>query len=309
MTIGRGHTNGIYINAWRNDIELTVRYRHKQGNTVIVPGITLGVFRDLSDYMFGAGGDQPDEISILMEVIKDAIIAGAGTDISQNASYLAVQGWRSDAVGKPMRIDFGSIYLADGEEIVIDLKSPVATRIAVSTFSDSRTPHEVLTYEMVQDANSNYGQAQAIFAFAAKKGIFDYDLKYKVSDSYDSLFTNQSDLFTASRLLGQYEFIGRPDFVQVWSNSTAIPDTVSVQISGADAKTTQLLVIRKELIQAAVSANTILEAERTIQRMDKLERTEPEVAKALRHSGVVGKASDMKAELNAVKQSSTDIAI
>lgn len=301
ITIGRGHTNGVIINTDSEDWKITAKLRNSEGTEVTIPNMELKRFGVITDFLYGAGGQ---EMSRLVNLVQGLV--AASTDkvaLEASADYIFLKSVENSASGYNYRVDMGSVYLNDGDELIIDLSNAAAKKLHVTSFSESRRPFELITYEQVQDTNSSYHGVQSIFCLGGSENdLYATDLSFKVTDAYGTFITDQVGVFATTRLMGRFETLSTPNFGLVYVNPTQIPESVSVQITGNDAKNAVLYVVRKVLIQKAVSQNTLIEAKKTISRVRELEIKNPSQAKALRHAGAIGKSWEMQQHLEAVEQ-------
>lgn len=292
VSIGRGHVNGIYVNTKQNGWKVTARLRSEKGTEILVPNIDLALLAFVSDFYFGSSGS---EFSTVVDIMNQLNESGAQGIVPESLAFLNQS--RMNDKGYLTRIDLGSIYLNDGDELVFDFVNPtVATALHVSSFSEVRRAYELLTYEEVQDSNSSYHKAQAVFVNTKQIDLFGSSLTFKVSDTYGTNLLDPIAIFTATRLIGRFEHLGAPNHGMLWSNDSGLPESVNIQINGDGARDVSMLVVRKLFPQAAVSKNTLLEAKKKVEIISQIEKDEPETAKALRHAGLVeGKSEDMAA--------------
>lgn len=304
ITVGRGHLNSILISASHKDVEMTIRYRHSKGTTVIMQNFGFQDLFSISDFYYGASNDNLDGLVTSIKAINQGL--GAPIDIdSTNLKYL--NWFPAQHLGRAVKLDVGSLYLSGGDELVISWTAGTAVDMQISSCSENTLPARVKTYEVTYDLNQSHNMVQDIFGrvtFDPSNPVYpkDREINFKVSDDENTYLANYYTLFGATALMGKLEIQSAANnMVLVYSNTDVLPKTVDVHVTGGDVGLLTMYVVREMVLVDTVSQNTVAEAKKQVERIAKLEKEEPELAKAYRHAGEIPKASELASAVKAVE--------
>lgn len=280
--IGKGHVNSLLLATSHLNFNVTIKLKHKVGTgvEVIVGNVPLKLLNSVSNFMHGAASEKH-----------------IGEGVTEEAAELA-------AVGNICKLDLGSIFIESGEQLEVDIVSTTGNAdIIVWSVSDDWAPHQIITYLATSDLNVNYKYIQSLFAFHGGNNtqIGQYDVVFQLTDSMGTLFFDYRGAYTASALIGRYEEAPDMNAVCLWANpAPSFPEDLQIQVSGTQAANVTLLAVSRIMIQELTSRNTLSLSEVLTARTQKLERTNPSFAKALRHAGEIVKSEEMRANLNSL---------
>jgi hypothetical protein len=133
--------------------------------------------------------------------------------------------------------------------------------------------------------------------------ISQYEVNVKITDDESTYLSDIVSLKASTMLFGRYELINESPFALIYKNTTEVPVDVHFKLTGADAQNAIVINKAKRYVQEMTSNSTITELEKLRSRVEKLEREEPETAKALRHAGKITKSEDLAEAEREIKES------
>lgn len=329
-TVSVGHVNGVFINtkvidsdtAWSSGIDgrtLTARLRTKKGTLTICQDIPLGLFKNL-DATRSSGSMNIDYIYQEYITMLASAVVNSGVDMpNDNWPELLFKRNRQPVnyLEGGVFIDFGSIFLNQGDELSISLRqdnNSEASEVTMMTYSTERSPHHCLTYEYRQDDQVVIYDAMAVFGYYPDKGVMDAKSRFVFSENPDvqvryrdsSFISSVVDLYSAesARTCGKKNIADA--FFLLWENTGMqgmgiIPETVDVRTTGEGAEDLMIFSVSKVFIREKTSEANVNELEELRTRLEKLERQDPEKAKALRHAGDIPKAAEVAAAVSVME--------
>jgi len=312
-SMGAGHLNGVFISCpITSSISCSVKIRTKHGTRVIMQDIDLVTLKLLDktkiDGSYGLVNVYSESIMILQENVD--LIHG---ELTTPPALAAHRGTTSDLrVAATFNeggifVDLGSIYLDRDSELIVSLRSEnVADQpVTIMAYSEDRKPYSLTTYEFIKDDQISFHDSVGVYGLmVANTEDFDSGggkILGRVKDSPEvsvrsgeySYTAGWEDMFSAQ--VGRTHDVANiaNQFVKLWTNGTAIPETVEIRATGAGSEAISFLNVQQIFIGAMTSNSNVDEMETLHNRLLKLERVEPEKAKALRHSGAIPKAVEV----------------
>lgn len=305
-TYNRGHLNGILImmGTGGNSLENRLTIKRRVGDQVInlLPNVRINDLRRVSaiEYGYDNRSDPWKQLKTLLRAQVPAI-----TDANWASTIEAVCGPTETLF--TVFVPLGSIYLGTDSELDITLNVDPALAAPCPfqfyAISSDRVPDYNLTldysinleqwhrgveslYLVSRDASDLFGRT---FTLGAP------DLQVLVQDDDRETISDFYGYLAATNALGMVEGRVMGEILRIYQVRDPLPADVFMKVTGSWAQYVTPLVRRKVVSAPTVSANTVREVQSLAQRVEQLERTAPDVARALRHAGEIAKAEDLKA--------------
>lgn len=330
--LSRGHINGLMIvqtdgvplSAPLVDYSLTLRRRSQRGSRVLVSSTSLSKLNAIS----GASGGLEHNAGGLAQLLDgvgvqlDTLFTGVDAGHTVNAVRSSVaEAWHkhfgpSGAVSVTY-VDLGSLHLGNGSEFEGHLtrmgtdNGNFAT-MAVYGVSHRRAPDEMYVYDVALEKDVSHSMLVDAFLMhrdVSEHAVFDSeasieaatglygvpDVMIQVDTEDGSYVSDMWGILAGQAVRGKHE-MGLPFGGYALYASDGVPSAAGVRlkISGADADDFEILARRVEYERSATSRSTLRNATRLRERIENIERTDRETAKAMRHAGRISKSSEIR---------------
>lgn len=292
------NNDGLDSQPW--DMDTITVYLRGDKSEVLVNRMPLFLLKALSDYQLGYTGSGMDKA---LQVMSGYLDTTAWLDDTGEAFI----NWREDWYNSEQNVfclDLGMLHLGE-TELVIELEfgsvseGTVENRICVYTYLNDESTDYQLKYNITKDRDGRLKDTSSIYAFpTAKKDLMGRvikDVEYTIDT--ETVGTIRQDVFGAimsTQIFGAYESVYGGLITELYTINDAIPEDLYLRYMGVDADKVSILHVQKILNSRSVSMNTLSQMEELINRISKLERTKPEMAKALRDSGATVRSEDLE---------------
>ena len=320
-TVGAGHLNGLYIGgACDLNSTVSIQLRTEFGTRVLVQDAPTALFKSIERLRNSGSRDTDNQLQNMLNGFRAdlvAINAGLSSPVTLDGRYaLAKKVLNARLTEGGFHIDLGSIHLSKGEELSITLRNGVgqpAKVFSILTFSNSRSPYHLIAYELRKDEQVTMHDAIESYVYVRESVTADglgqtlltgYP-EISIKSGEFSYMANLGDILQAqaARFTGPTNL--NEMLATLWFNPSPIPETIDVRATGNGSGDVEWLTISKLFIQQKVSDTNVSELATLEARIKKLEREDPEKAKALRHSNEIPKSTDVAATIRVMEKSTS----
>lgn len=310
-TAQRGHLNGLLFIFENNsaDNRLTVTRRVGRNTHLMVPNFRVRDLRRISNVEFGYDFTSDGVIARLNEGMK-AKLTAAGSVWTQADFDNYVQSVYGLVNGATMiYVPLGSIYLGDSSELDISFSCDKAWAqsypVRCYAISNERRPDFMYQTDYSLQLEQTHRNVDALYLVTkAHTGqanshmnwlapVRTPDITIQLVDDDEATLSDWSGHYAATNIFGRVEAHQTSEIAILYRRRDVLPAEVFAKITGNDAGLVELVVRRVVFDQGQVSANTLAELKQLTGRVAKLESSNPDAAKALRHAGEIGKSSQL----------------
>lgn len=289
-----GKLNGLLIvsDFVKTGDTLDVKIRSEEQTYVLCNNLDVSLINSISDMEGGLRGQNSTAQSI--SYIFDEL--DAHIDFTISASKYKQANSHLNAIYLPL----GQITLGESEiEITYEASgngSGSTNNITVYSVQKESLPDHYLQYDETKDFDTTQHMVRSLVFHSSdhlvdENGVYE-SIEFQIDTDDGTLLSDLRGLLLATNIFSEIDGLPETKNVKLYSDDSAVPGTVRVKATGYDA-TKQSLVIVKEIIPAAVSTSTVNELEKMRKRVEKLERTNADLAKRYRHAGRTEKSEEM----------------
>lgn len=324
-TVSRGHVNGLIVSSgwsFNNGDRITVQRRTDRKTHILASAFPMMSLLALSGLENGLNSQASNAVGELVLQLAgehaDATEYKALTEGEYNAFISRV----GRAHGQYFYIPLGSLYLGKDSELDLEFvfggsRGANQTIDVYAVRQGDLRPDVMLQYVQTTDLERHYANTDGIFVarrdlapldqLTMSGGVVnqvftDFDV-YLEEQGESATLVDSKGVLAATNLFSKSEFTAQSHILQIYKSPDGLPRQVFCRISGANQGDIQLTHRLFLYDQPLVSRNTAEELDKLLARVEKLEREQPELAKALRHSGQVAKSEDLAAASAEVKKS------
>ena len=303
-TIGRGRINGLlFVNENYIDPYITIKLRGKQnGITVIANRIPFSVIETISNYK--QGYSPKTAYQSLSEFATNWVNEG------ENLSDVSQQLANSSRINFAY-LDLGFINL-NTKDFEIDIEKTGEqfvtgdNEFSVYSVHTNDQPEIYNTYNIVNDLEGRYNNVRELYLYT-KNDLYDGSLKRILGqldfDGDGTFLFDEKSLFASSHLFTNATGIYETNLHLIYAETDPLPSNPYVKIEALDAAECQLLVQGEVAILNEVSDSTVENGRKLVRDIKKLERDDPEKAKAYRHSGIIPKSAEVEEVVSQAEKS------
>ena len=310
-TIGKGHLNGLLFYSSDTDpgYTVTIKRRTEHGTHVLCANMKAKDIQAISHLEGGVdeGSSRATE-ALGSQLVTKAVITQAEYDIVR-----AISG---DQGMHAVHLDLGSLYLGRQSELEITVNFSnfeVGRVFAAYAVSVAKEPDQMYQYDVTADLEATHNNVDAVFLTSADGtnlievaadgtgALISPDLTLQLEDSDSAWLTDILGLFVSTNVLAGIEGAASSRIFQLYRRPDALPAEVFVKLMGTDTNKVRLIVRRSKFDQRITSDQTVEELTKLRQRVEKIEREQPELAKALRHAGAAVKSEQLEQVEKAAK--------
>lgn len=278
ITIKSMHVSGLLVlcsTDFQGTETLTVtRFHQGGGSTNMVVGLPFNELVRISDANYG--------------------FSGAGrTAVDETAPTLP----------SVVYIPLGSIFLGSGSLEVNIVNGTVAKTFGVYAVDIEEYADYMFQYQKTVNDNLAVELCHSVYMFHNTPGtaLIAVAVDVQVRRGVDGYVTDASGGVAASMLFGKQEEYYVPDMALIYSNDKDLPETVALYKSGASAASVSFVSIGYVFVERLTSASTIQTMSELGFAVKELESQKPEIAKAMRHAGMIQSADEYASRLAVMK--------
>lgn len=292
-----GQLEGLLIVGSASGLNsVTVKIRDNKRTFVLANRLTLDFISALSNFENGlqARGHFANQIM--------ALIGELDADVDVTISSALMDNFeRTFLYKEAMYLPLGHISLGKDKELEVIYNHGEATtkQVDIYTVHTTPKPDAYLEYDKTLDLDKSLGMVRQVWyndgrQLIGQDGEFvgSINVQLDIEGEKTYLF-DQAGMYGMHNVFGQIEGRYEEDYFRIFSETGPLPANLRCKVV-TDSSATPHIVYVREVIPTSVSLSTVNNLDDLISRIEKLEREEPEVAKAYRHSGAIVKSDDLK---------------
>lgn len=273
---------------------ITVKVREDKNTHVLANRLSFGFIGSLTDQDYGMR-TKTDSIVDVMDALQ--------TDLAEEVTATTINEIERAGAYLPMvYLPLGHLSLSSRKEldVLVNYGNAADADVRVYSVHLQEAPDYMLLYDVVNRTTESLDKVRRIFIDTGTgiidddtKSISSIDVQLDVDDEKTYLFDAQG-MLAAHSLFGRSETTMEDRYLEIFDASlSALPSHVRVKMSNYGALSPQIIFIR-EIMTDSTSRSTLSNLDDLIRRVEKLEKHDPESAKAYRHAGYIPKAEDLK---------------
>jgi len=288
-----GKLNGLLItNVDGFNDRITVKLRHDQDTEFLATRLRMSFVRFLTDLYHGNTGG--GVIGKAVEFTLQTLAGGATPDPLAVEALSNYRGLTADV--SAVYLPLGNINLEDKElEISIEVSEDSPNKkVDVSLVHLNDGPDIYLKYDETTDTDISMKGIRQIF-LSNQSGLVnsdgsvqEIDIQLDITDGRN-LLNNVNSFLGATSVFGGIEGYGSQQYCRIYEETLPVPAKIRTKLTGGGVSGTEIIFVR-ELVPDTVSESNLVNLEEIAQRVERLEREDPQVAKNYRRAGLTVKS-------------------
>jgi hypothetical protein len=318
---GKGKLNGLIIRFKgiqpSSDDRITILNRTKDALYAHANNISLVDLACISDIENGlsAYGGVANLFSLFRAKFGDKFAAAAsgGTTTEKIFPFTDELDWAGQVgdLNRAIYVDLGHLTLDQQNQLEINItlsalaSAPAGNEVIVSSVYASPSADIFYQYDTSRDFENTVHQVRSIY-LTNKGGLFDEN--HWVREMAIQLETDKTrlmqlgDLYAATQLFGKIEGAANRFAARLYQESLPLPTSALIKVTG-DIDANDKLIYKRETVPANASNSTVDNLKEITRQIEKLEKSNTELAKRYRHIGVTQKSEELEVVTNRLEAS------
>lgn len=197
------------------------------------------------------------------------------------------------------RVDLGSIFLDDGDELDIQLKVNDVTNftndVVITSFSENDDPFHIEKYTRVSDNNTILHDVEQLYAYVPDKEgarptqqqMQDISIQLDIDD--DTAVFNMEEAMHSTVINSEIEgYVSAGQILpMIYESKDEISESVYARVNGLTWGSMEFLVISDEMVESKTKQKVIKVAKKKLAKIERLETKRPKRAAAMRSAGLI----------------------